>query len=131
MGLARELDHADEIWHLGDFCDGETLAAIKGVGKPLHGVLGNNDFDMSLPATLRLERGGATFFLIHICPRRIGGADFLLHGHTHVPRDQVIGNTRVLNPGAIGRANKGAPPSWAWLVVDQHSRTIKWSLNPA
>ena len=26
--------------------------------------------------------------------------DYVLHGHTHQTRDEVIGNTRVINPGA-------------------------------
>ncbi|MFA7236977.1 MAG: metallophosphoesterase family protein [Phycisphaeraceae bacterium] len=32
------------------------------------------------------------------------GADYLLHGHTHRTRDQRIGPTRVINPGALFRA---------------------------
>ncbi|MSR19111.1 MAG: metallophosphoesterase [Phycisphaerales bacterium] len=33
------------------------------------------------------------------------GADYLLHGHTHRRRDDRIGNTRVINPGALNRAS--------------------------
>jgi hypothetical protein len=32
--------------------------------------------------------------------------DYLLHGHTHVRRDQVVGKTRVINPGALFRARE-------------------------
>jgi putative phosphoesterase len=28
--------------------------------------------------------------------------DYVIHGHTHRRRDEHIGNTRVLNPGALG-----------------------------
>ena len=31
-------------------------------------------------------------------------ADYILHGHTHVPRDERIGGARVINPGALHRA---------------------------
>ena len=34
------------------------------------------------------------------------GADYLLHGHTHVQADDVIGKTRVINPGALFRASR-------------------------
>lgn len=33
------------------------------------------------------------------------GAHFLLHGHTHVRSDSRLGGTRVINPGALHRAN--------------------------
>jgi predicted phosphodiesterase len=33
-----------------------------------------------------------------------GGADYLVHGHTHELRDERVGATRVLNPGALHRA---------------------------
>lgn len=32
------------------------------------------------------------------------GVDYLIHGHTHRMRDQRIGQTRVINPGALFRA---------------------------
>lgn len=117
--LAALLRAADEIWHLGDFCDLRTLEAVRSLGRPFEAVLGNNDWSLDLPETLTLERAGRTFHLIHIPPalRHIGGVDFLLHGHTHVPRDEIIGETRVLNPGCVGRPNKGAPASFAWLEI--------------
>jgi predicted phosphodiesterase len=34
------------------------------------------------------------------------GADYVLHGHTHVTRDERIGKTRIINPGALCRAAK-------------------------
>lgn len=33
-----------------------------------------------------------------------GGADYLVHGHTHELRDERVGGTRILNPGALHRA---------------------------
>jgi len=126
--VARQIVAADEIWHLGDFCDFSTLNAVKDLGRPFYAVLGNNDFALDLPEKLLLERHGKTFSLIHIPPRRPGGADFLLHGHTHVPRDEVVGTTRVLNPGTTGKPNKGAPASFAWLTVEED--LVDWTLVP-
>jgi predicted phosphodiesterase len=31
--------------------------------------------------------------------------DYLFQGHTHVPDDRRVGRTRVINPGALHRAN--------------------------
>ena len=125
--VAGELKKADEIWHLGDFCDQATLDAVKAVGRPFFGVLGNNDWSLDLPRRLHLERVRRTFVLMHIPPSRIGGADFLLHD-THVPRDETIGLTRVLNPGTLGGPRKGAPPNWAWMELDETTAAVSWRL---
>jgi len=125
---AGPLSKADEIWHLGDFCDQQTLDSVKSLGRPFFGVLGNNDWGLSLPRRLLLERMGNTFLLVHIPPSRIGGADFLLHGHTHVPRDETVGTTRVLNPGTLCGPSRGAPHSWAWIELDETTAKVSWRL---
>jgi putative phosphoesterase len=127
--ILPSLAAADEIWHLGDFCNLSTLSACIGIGRPFYGVLGNNDFGLDLPLTLDLVRCGRTFHLVHIPPRRWPATDFLLSGHTHVPRDEQVDGCRFLNPGTIGKPNKGAPPSWAWLEVFENGE-VSWSLNP-
>ncbi len=113
---------ADEIWHLGDFCDASMLDSLRRIGPPVLGVLGNNDYGLDLPMEENVVRGGARFRLIHIPPRRFGPGTVWLHGHTHVPRNEVIDGVRVLNPGTVGKPNKGAPPAWAWLVVSEDGR---------
>jgi hypothetical protein len=37
-------------------------------------------------------------------PRACGHCDYILHGHTHVARDERIGRVRIINPGALYRA---------------------------
>jgi hypothetical protein len=122
-----DLREAEEIWHLGDFCDQATLDAVRGIGPPVYAVLGNNDYGLDLPSTLRLDRCGISCFLIHIPPRQAEGSDILIHGHTHVPRDEMVGGTRFLNPGTIGKPNKGVPTSYAWLTVTEGG-TITWEV---
>jgi phosphoesterase, MJ0936 family len=118
---------ADEIWHLGDFDHPGVVDVFRGLGPVFHGVRGNCDAGIDLPERLFLERGGRSFLLIHIPPSKSGGADFLLHGHTHVPRDEKIGLTRILNPGTVGKPNKGAPPGYAWLVIDEATGAVEWN----
>jgi putative phosphoesterase len=116
--LARLIQRADEIWHLGDVCEPEAIAGLERLGPPMRVILGNNDFYPGWPLTLRLERGGVRFHLEHIPPPRAPLAcDVVLHGHTHVPRDEILHGVRWLNPGCISYANRGAPPSFAWLTV--------------
>lgn len=123
--LLPALSCADEIWHLGDFCDAATLEAVRRIGPPVEAVLGNNDFGLGLQMTRSLERCGRKFFLIHIPPARPPETEFLLHGHTHVPRDEMIRGVRFLNPGTIGKPNKGAPTGYAWLTVAEDG-SVTW-----
>jgi putative phosphoesterase len=63
-----------------------------------------------------LERNGVRFRLVHIPPDRAPAkVDVLLHGHTHVPRNERREGVLFLNPGCVTRPNRGAPASVAWL----------------
>ena len=55
------------------------------------------------------------------------GCDLLLHGHTHIPRNERIGETRFFNPGTVGKPNKGVPPSYAWLELTR-GRPPRWEI---
>ncbi len=53
-----------------------------------------------------------------------GGAyDYVIHGHTHIPRDKRIGKTRVLNPGALGGRNY-VGRSYATLDLSRDTFTL-------
>jgi putative phosphoesterase len=126
-GLLAAIRSADEIWHLGDVCAPATLEEFQRLGPPLLVVRGNCDSENSWPLTLRCERGGLQFELIHIPPKAApAGVDLLLHGHTHVPRNELIGKTRFLNPGCITRPNRGAPASFAWLDI-LGEKSFRWT----
>jgi uncharacterized protein len=127
--LPERLREADEIWHLGDVCAPDTLVEFEQLGPPLRVVLGNCDATNLWPLTLDLEREGVRFHLVHIPPPRApAGAQFVLHGHTHVPRDETDpAGVRWLNPGCITRPNQGAAPGFAWLTVARGKLT-RWEL---
>jgi putative phosphoesterase len=118
-GLLGRLAEADEIWHLGDVCEPDIVAELAGLGKPVHVVLGNNEWHELWPTELWLERAGNRFHLVHIPPRRApAGARFVLHGHTHVPRDEMDeAGVRWLNPGALSRPRSGSSVGFAWLTL--------------
>jgi putative phosphoesterase len=126
--LPERLRGADEIWHLGDVCTPDTLVELEQLGPPLHVVMGNCDAH-PWPLALTLVRDNIRFYLTHIPPGRAPrGAQVVLHGHTHVPRDETdAAGVRWLNPGCITRPNRGAPPSFAWLTLED-SRIRFWEL---
>ncbi len=124
--LPGRLRGADEIWHLGDVCAPDTLDALVEAGAPLLVVRGNGDAH-PWPLALDLRRAGHRVHLVHIPPRRPPpGAELVLHGHTHVPRDETdpLG-VRWLNPGCITRPNRGAPAGFAWLHLE-NGRPPDW-----
>jgi putative phosphoesterase len=112
---------AEMLLHLGDV--GTEAVIDELVGHDARLVLGNCDFP---PAPLRryatylgiavddpmgrLEVGGRRIafthgHLDHLMEQALAeGVDYLLHGHTHEARDERIGRTRVINPGALHRA---------------------------
>lgn len=119
--LPGRLAAADEIWHLGDVCNPEVLEEFERLGKSLQVILGNNESHNLWPLSLILQREKWRFFLTHIPPRRIpAGAQVVLHGHTHVPRDETdLAGVRWLNPGAISHPRGGNPPSFGWLTIER------------
>jgi putative phosphoesterase len=130
-GLPERMADADEIWHLGDVCAPETLDEFQALGRPLRVVMGNCDSEGNWPLALTLEREGFKFLLTHIppassdVPKRVAAE---LHGHTHVPRDEMLGGVRWLNPGCITRPRQESGRSFAWLTVVDGKLT-SWELE--
>ena len=133
VDLARD---ADEIWHLGDVCAERILDELRAIGPKVTLVRGNCDSNYEWPLVVDLVRGGLKFRLVHIPPEKPpADVDVVLHGHTHVPRNERRGNVLFLNPGCVTRPNRGAPASIAYLKIDKSEADgrsrIDWRLLPA
>ena len=120
---------ADEIWHLGDVCTETILDELRAIRPQLTVVRGNCDSNYEWPLVVDLARSGLKFRIQHIPPDHLpDDIDLVLHGHTHVPRNERRGSVLFLNPGCVTRANQGAPPSVAWLEIVNGK--ISWKLVP-
>ena len=127
--LETLVEGADEIWHLGDVCAPSLLGEIEGLGLPLTIVRGNCDANYEWPLLVDLKRNGVRFRLEHIPPTRAPtGVDVVLHGHTHVPRNERKGGVLFLNPGCVTRPNRGAPASVATLTIAPDGK-LDWQLR--
>jgi uncharacterized protein len=120
----------DEIWHLGDVCTSSILQILENIGPPLTVVRGNCDTNVEWPLYADLARNGLRFRLVHIPPDRVPeNVDVVLHGHTHVQRNERCEGVLFLNPGCVTRPNRGAPASVAYLEISPEGklnwRTIK------
>ena len=121
LKLIAERD-AEWILHCGDLEDAPTVRLFPA---HTHFVFGNCDADREgirqavrdIGATLHEPFGhltleGKTLAFVHGDDHRLlrdlanaGAFDYLFHGHTHVARDEQSSTTRIINPGALHRAN--------------------------
>lgn len=115
---------AEYFIHCGDVGSEPILDLLAGLSSAF--VFGNNDWDRRAleryAADINvsclgdggdLELGGKLFHVQHgdnerAMKRAIDSQkfDFVLHGHSHVQRDERVGKTRVINPGALHRAKE-------------------------
>jgi putative phosphoesterase len=120
---------ADEMWHLGDVCAPAILETIEAFGLPVTTVRGNCDSNFEWPIMVDVNRNGIRFRLVHIPPDNAPtDVDVVLHGHTHVPRDERVAGVRFLNPGCVTRPNRGARPSVANLEIAADGK-MTWRLT--
>ncbi len=111
------------VIHCGDIISPPVLEHFSGL--PMKLVFGNNDGERSglkkkcqelgfdeIDDTLIFEFAGKSFFVNHGTRSRVIDEavstqqyDYVLHGHTHVQRDEVVGRTRIINPGALFSAD--------------------------
>ncbi len=113
-------ENINEVLHAGDLCASITLDPLIKEFK-VYFCLGNNDADV-LPIKKRLEPaggvflngggafviGGKKFALYHGHNLMFLNAliksqefDYVITGHTHKRRNEMVGKTRVINPGSL------------------------------
>ncbi len=108
--------------HCGDIISPPMLEHFKGLKMKF--VYGNNDGERiglnnkarelgweGLSDEKEFEHKGKKFYVYHgTSANKLNAAiksnkyDYVLTGHTHVKRDEKIGKTRVINPGALFQA---------------------------
>ena len=122
---------ADAVWHLGDVTSPTLLFEIEQFGPPVTIVRGNCESNIECTTPVDLTRNAKKFRLVHIPPSTRDvpkNVDVVLHGHTHVPRNEVVNGLRFLNPGCVTRPNRGAPASVALLDISPGG-DLTWDLR--
>lgn len=129
----------DLVIHCGDITSPLTLELFKGL--PLKAVLGNCDTEAeelqaaclrlgfgSLQKEIEISLGGKDFYVNHGVREQLideqAGAqvyDYVLHGHTHRMRDEVLGRTRIINPGALSSA-----PKYTFAVLEPETDALSF-----
>ena len=128
---------ATTILHLGDLGSEQVIDRLAGL--PVRLVFGNVDEDRAFSTyashldlvvdhpTMRLVVGGRRIIATHghleseIAQAVESQPDFIIHGHTHLIRDETIDGIRFLNPGAVHRAA-------VWSVATLEPATGRFSV---
>jgi len=117
--------NADVFLHLGDFqCPKEYI-------DPFIPVLGNNDFDMTVPRERILTLEGKRILMVHghryltygydklVYYAQSKDIDIVLFGHIHRYVDEIIDGVRLLNPGSCYYNRNGDPPCYMTIEMDK------------
>ena len=120
----------DYIVHLGDLVRDAEYLREKFPGVPVLYVCGNGDFSFSRrDCEKEFEIGGKKFFILHGHTRNVYSDEFLyavaeqkkydmiLHGHTHVPKEDYHEGTYIICPGSISRDRSGKGRSYCAIDI--------------
>lgn len=129
--LLAVLPRVDAFCFLGDMDrDAEYLMYGLAEMQPkadFYAVAGNNDLFSRRPGTLQLQFGGVSVMITHghlfrgvrttqqpmaLQAGRLG-CSVVLYGHTHIQKDQMQGDVRCVNPGALMQGE------WALLTAEE------------
>lgn len=128
----------DRIVHLGDVETHEVLDELAGNNVTL--VFGNCDYVSRLLAyavtlDIDIQDPAGTITIDGLTVAFLHGHDFsqyqtfledeqidiLAHGHSHETRDEVVENTRCINPGALHRAHR-----YTIAVLDTNTHVLEF-----
>lgn len=130
------------VLHAGDVEDAPTLRLLQGFDVWV--ARGNMDRATGLARVARdlfgpgrfrtlhkLSLGGRALVLVHNVDTAAvqdligsGDYDYVIHGHTHRRRDERVGDTRVINPGALSHPRGFHPPGFA--ILDLATGDLSW-----
>jgi putative phosphoesterase len=96
------LQGVDAILHAGDIGGDHVIAALSEIA-PVTFVRGNND-DADGYDVVRVIIGGRRILLTHIFRDELleEDIDVIVFGHSHQPRNEVVGGVLLFNPASAG-----------------------------
>jgi putative phosphoesterase len=136
LEVALEMLRAQQVTrvlHCGDLCGPDIIRALAGFHVWI--AQGNMDRHIGLSQVAqetfghvplawlhRVTLDGHSLAMIHGDNEEVlgnlitsGRQAYVFHGHTHRRRDQTVGRTRVINPGALGGTRR---QSYSFCILD-------------
>ncbi|MCB9362294.1 YfcE family phosphodiesterase [Candidatus Woesearchaeota archaeon] len=140
FGIMKK-ERCDELICLGDMGSGYIPKCFAELTIPVFGIWGNNDgekfktmqatcntrFDMAEATYGDITRDSRRLFLTHypdlIEPTAKSGLyDAVFYGHTHLFKEEQVGNTLVVNPGELAAARTGKA---TFVIYNTSTNTIE------
>lgn len=122
----QALADCDTIMCAGDVESQRVLWELDTIA-PTVAVMGNCDYYANLsgvPSKVSPKFDGVRFLMVHR-PQDVGtppaDVQVVVHGHTHIPRDEVVGGVRYINPGSATHPRGGSQRSCAIVTVEDGS----------
>jgi putative phosphoesterase len=130
------LEDMDLIIHSGDFIGKGLVDELRKLGN-FNGVYGNMDpFSIreELPEKVTLElqgfkvgvthpsEGGPPFGLEKRVKKKFEKVDAIIFGHTHLPKNEVIGGVLYFNPGSITGKFPARHKTFGILEIDKEMK---------
>ena len=129
------------VFHCGDVCGPKVIRALEGFDVWI--AQGNMDRHKELAQAIEETLGrtrfawlhkptldGYTLAIIHGDNEEVlgnlvtsGNHAYVFHGHTHHRRDQTIGRTRAINPGALGGTRKQC---YSFCILDLATGNVRF-----
>lgn len=149
--LSAVMDHfgraeVEAIVHCGDLCEPDDIELLSAGPAAVYLAAGNMDRNVIEELTAAADRLGVTFaadFItvdlgsgkhlavthghrLELLEELVAGGQFayVCHGHSHRTRDDRIGPTRILNPGALYNPKSGPLPTA--LLLDIAADRLNW-----
>ena len=124
----------DMVIHCGD-AEGTEYALSANLDVPFEIVCGNCDFFSVLPREIEVDLCGHKVFVTHghaynvsVGYERLAdeaesrGCEMVLCGHTHVPYQETIQDTRVMNPGSLTYPRQhDRRPSYGLIYAEENT----------
>lgn len=120
------LKGCDVIINAGDTCSPRLMTELECIA-PTVAVHGNcdrfQDYGPTVHDVARPSYEGVRFYVVHrpedIPAELPRGTRVVVHGHTHVPREEEIDGVLYLNPGSCSEPRRGNEPSVMTVVVEE------------
>ena len=120
------LRDCDVIINAGDTCSPSIMMQLECIA-PTVSVYGNcdrfYDYGPTVHDVARPSYEGVRFYVVHrpedIPAELPRGTRVVVHGHTHVPREEEIDGVLYLNPGSVSDPRHGNEPSLMTVVVEE------------
>jgi putative phosphoesterase len=131
------LEGVDLIAHAGDVGSMDIVRQLEQIA-PVRVVRGNMDAGIRDPRLLNtdiFEFAGRQFYLVHnlsrIYPDKVDfqalGIQVVLHGHTHIAKNEEIRGVRYVNPGSAGPVRTGKAVTLGILSLTDED--VLWDLK--